>query len=286
MPKGIKFSKILATRGEYETNDSLRHGLTGLWLTQGPEFDYWYSTPASRLWCSGIPSAGKSVLSAVVKECLQRNAHDAHKETAYFFCTYSHERSQHLILHRICACFTRVYIILDGIDECDNRVEANVKCLAELALSKGDDVIIMALFSRDESIIRTRLEKDFSHVEIEAHTEDLQLYVASELNERIASKRLRLRDPNLKDLIMTRLVGEAKGIARREALGKLPPSLYATSDRILLRIDGCYYAVKRIAKGALLILATSFSSLCFEEICEAISLEDGATILEDDEIVE
>ncbi|KAI1039132.1 hypothetical protein LB505_007530 [Fusarium chuoi] len=338
-------------RGEYETNDSLRHGLTGLWLTQGPEFDYWYSTPASRLWCSGIPGAGKSVLSAaVIKECLHRSAHDAHKAIAYFFCTYRHERSQHMvnilsslciqlalqsekafrilqeyhdqlfsshhlstkptaemltqILHRICACFTRVYIIVDGIDECDNRVEANVKCLAELALSQGDDVINMALFSRDESIIRTRLEKDFSHVEIEAHTEDLQLYVASELNERIASKRLRLRDPTLKDLIMTRLVGEAKGMfrwvacqldymcelptdrARREALSKLPPSLYATYDQILLRIDGCNDAVKRLVKGSLLMLATSFSSLCFEEICEAISLEDDATTLEDDEIVE
>ncbi|KAF5250882.1 hypothetical protein FANTH_3936 [Fusarium anthophilum] len=34
------------------------------------------------------------------------------------------------------------------------------------------------------------------------------------------------------------------------------------------------------------MLATSFSSLCFEEICEAISLEDGATTLEDDEIIE
>ncbi|QGI80890.1 hypothetical protein CEK25_007619 [Fusarium fujikuroi] len=338
-------------RGEYETNNRLRHDLTGLWLTQGPEFDCWYSTPASRLWCSGIPGAGKSVLSAaVIKECLHRNAHDAHKAIAYFFCTYRHERSQHMvnilsslctqlvlqsekafrilqeyhdqlfsshhlctkptaemltqILHRICACFARVYIIVDGIDECDNRVEANVKCLAELALSQGDDVVNMALFSRDESIIRTRLEKDFSHVEIEAHTEDLQLYVASELNEKIASNRLRLRDPTLKDLIMTRLVGEAKGMfrwvacqldymcelptdrARREALSKLPPSLYATYDRILLRIDGCNDAVKRLVKGTLLMLATSISSLCFEEICEAISLEDGATTLEDDEIVE
>jgi hypothetical protein len=74
--------------------------------------------------------------------------------------------------------------------------------------------------------------------------------------------------------------------ARREALIKLPPSLYAAYDRILLRIDVCNDAVKQIVKGTLLMLATSFSSLCFEEICEAISLEDGATTLEDDEIVE
>ncbi|KAF4953124.1 hypothetical protein FGADI_6274 [Fusarium gaditjirri] len=338
-------------RGEYEINRKLRHGLTGLWLTQGPDFDCWYSTPASRLWCSGIPGAGKSVLSAaMIEECLRRNAHDASKAIAYFFCTYKNERSHHSVtifsslcmqlamqsedafqilqeyhdqlfsnhhlstkptaemlaqmLHRICACFTRVYIIIDGIDECDTQVEANVECLAKLVLSQVDDVINMALFSRDESIIRTRLENDFPHVEIEAHAEDLQLYVASELSERIASKRLRLRDYSLKDLIMTRLVGEAKGMfrwvacqldymcelptdkARREALDKLPPTLYQSYDRILLKTDGYDDSVKRLVKRALLLLAASHFSLRFEEICEAISLEDDATTLDDDEIVE
>ncbi|KAF9768497.1 hypothetical protein IL306_014207 [Fusarium sp. DS 682] len=245
---------------EYETNRKLRYGLTGLWLTQGPDFDFWYSTPGSRVWCSGIPGAGKSVLAAaIIEECLQRNAHDSSKAVAYFFCTYRNERSQdpavilsslcmqlamqsesafrllqeyhaqlyssrHLsaqptvemlaqILHRICTCFTRVYILVDGLDECDNRVEASVECLAKLALSQGDGVVInTALLSRDEITIRRHLEKDFPHVEIEAHTEDLQLYVISELNERIASKQLRLRDQSLKDLIITRLVREAKGM--------------------------------------------------------------------------
>ncbi|SCO81639.1 uncharacterized protein FRV6_05852 [Fusarium oxysporum] len=338
-------------RGEYETNRKLRQGLTGLWLTQGPNFDFWYSTPGSRLWCSGIPGAGKSVLAvAIIEECLQRNAQDTRKAVACFFCTYKNESSQHSTtilsslcmqlamqsesafqilqeyhdqlfsgrdlsarptaktlaqkLHLICACFTRNYIIVDGLDECDHRVAANVECLAKLSLLQGYDVINMALSSRDEIIIRQHLKNDFPHVEIEAHTEDLQLYFASELSERIASKQLRLRDQSLKDLIMTRMVGEAKGMfrwvacqldymcelptdrARREALSKLPPSLYATYDRILLRIGGYDDTVKRLVKKAILMLATSFVSLSFEEICEAISLEEDATTLEDDEIVE
>ncbi|KAH7212246.1 hypothetical protein DER44DRAFT_808063 [Fusarium oxysporum] len=308
-------------RGEYETNRKLRQGLTGLWLTQGPDFDFWYSTPGSRLWCSDIPGAGKSVLAvAMIEECLQRNAQDTRKAVAYFFCTYKNESSQHSTtilsslcmqlamqsesafqilqeyhdqlfsgrdlsarptaetlaqkLHLICACFTLTYIIVDGLDECDHGVAAN-----------GYDVINMALSSRDEINIRQRLKNDFPHVEIE----DLQLYVASELGERIASKQL---------------VGEAQGMfrcvacqldymcelptdrARREALSKLPPSLYATYDRILLRIDGYDDTVKRLVKKAILMLATSFVSLSFEEICEAISLEEDATTLEDDEIVE
>ncbi|RKK24882.1 hypothetical protein BFJ65_g2804 [Fusarium oxysporum f. sp. cepae] len=73
--------------------------------------------------------------------------------------------------------------------------------------------------------------------------------------------------------------------ARREALSKLPPSLYATYDQILLRIDGYDDTLKRLVKKAILMLATSFVSLSFEEICEAISLEEDATTLEDDEIV-
>ncbi|EWG53640.1 hypothetical protein FVEG_17152 [Fusarium verticillioides 7600] len=197
--------------------------------------------------------------------------------TAYFFCAYRHERSQHLvnilsslciqlalqsenafhileeyhdqlfsshhlsskptaemliqILHRICACFTRVYIIVDGIDECDNRVEANPG------------------------------REHYTHTSVKG----MFRWVACQLD------------------YMCELPTDR---ARREALSKLPPSLYATYDRILLRIDGCNDAVKRIVKGALLMLATTFSSLCFEEICEAISLEDGATTLEDDEIIE
>jgi hypothetical protein len=46
--------------------------------------------------------------------------------------------------------------------------------------------------------------------------------------------------------------------ARREALSKLPPTLYKTYDRILLRIDGYDDTVKRLVKKALLMPATSF----------------------------
>lgn len=52
----------------------------------------------------------------------------------------------------------------------------------------------------------------FHNIEIEAHTEDIQLYVATELEERIASGSLKLGNLSLKDVIMTRLVDGAKGM--------------------------------------------------------------------------
>ena len=245
-------------RQEYDTNRKLRHGLTGLWLTQGLEFNDWYSTPRGRLWCSGIPGGGKSVLAAaIIEECLQRNGKDPDKAVAYFFCTYRQPLSQDPLsilsslcmqlalqseeafeilqeahhelydgyfntqpaperlaeaLQRISSCFTRVYLVVDGLDECGDHAEENTAVLAQIAASQQHDAINMALLSRDEVAIRHITEKDFKHIEIEARTEDVQLYVASELRERVTTRKLRLKDPTLKDLIMTRLVEGAKGM--------------------------------------------------------------------------
>ncbi|KIL90713.1 hypothetical protein FAVG1_06449 [Fusarium avenaceum] len=338
-------------RQEYDTNRSLRHGLTGLWLTQGSEFGHWYSTPGSRIWCSGIPGAEKSVLAAaIVQECLQRNADDVSMAVAYFFCTYRSELSQqpssilsslcmqlamqnenafealqqyhdelysspHLstepttdklieIIGRLCDCFRQVHIVVDGLDECGGQAGSSVKCLAKLGLSAGGKLISLALLSRNEIEIRQEVEDDFSHIEIEAQTADIQLYVASELSERIASRKLRLRDPSLKDLIMTRLVDEAKGMfrwvacqidhtcelptdkARREALDKLPPTLFATYDRILMRIEGYSDSVKHLVKKALKLLFFNRPEIGLKGLCEAISLNENSNTLECDEIVD
>jgi hypothetical protein len=116
------------------------------------------------------------------------------------------------ILSRLCDCFSQVHIVVDGLDECGGQTGASVKCLAKLALAPGRKLISLALLSRNEVEIRQEVEEDFAHIEIEAQTADIQLYVASELNKRIASRKLRLRDPSLKDLIMTRLVDGAKGM--------------------------------------------------------------------------
>lgn len=244
---------------EFDTNRRLRQGLTGLWLTQGPDFEEWYTTPGGKVWCSGIPGAGKSVLAAaIIDECLQRNAVNSGAALAYFFCTYRDERTQKpatilsslcsqlarqdenafemlqeyhddltskhqlpaeastkrliRILRSMCSSFDRVYIIVDGLDECTHHVEECVESLTSLLTSPHDETLNLALLSRGEIPIRIIVEEQFQNIEIEAHTEDLQRYVACELEHRIASRKLRLRDLGLKDEIMARLVDGAKGM--------------------------------------------------------------------------
>lgn len=255
----LKFFLRTNPRDEYETNIKLHHPMTGLWLTEGPEFDEWYTTHNSSIWCTGIPGAGKSVLAAcIVEECLRRSAGDPSTAVAYFFCTYrnikTHAASS--ILSSLCAqlalqndnafailedyydelkplfqpardrsddrlastfckmseAFHQVYLIVDGLDECSDHVQDSTHALVALRCPTGETSLKMALSSRDEIIIRQEIRPCFQHIEIEAHTADLQLYVAAELESRIASRKLRLRDLTLKDVLMARLVDGAKGM--------------------------------------------------------------------------
>ena len=86
------FSKVNPTLN-FRTSLQLRHPMTGLWLVDGERFLTWKSTPNSKLWLSGIPGAGKTVLcGAAVENVLQDS-----KETiavAYFFCDYKNLESQ------------------------------------------------------------------------------------------------------------------------------------------------------------------------------------------------
>ncbi|KAM0426320.1 hypothetical protein ACHAPT_008360 [Fusarium lateritium] len=347
----LEFFTKVNPHSEFDTNRGLRHPLTGLWLTESSEFEEWYTTPGSKIWCSGIPGAGKSVLAAaIIDECLQRNATNPRTALAYFFCTYRDEKAQEptsilaslcsqlarqdenafqtlekyhdeltserqlqagpsakrliKVLRSMCSSFNRVYIIVDGLDECGEQVEESLESLVALLPSPDDETLNLALLSRDEVPIREIMGDDFRNIEIEAHTEDIQLYVASELEQRIASRKLRLRDLSLKDQIMMRLVDGAKGMfrwvacqldhicefrtdgARRKALDKLPPTLFATYERILTRIDDSHEQDRQLLQRTLLLIGSPHNAeLTLQQICEAISLQDDGEELPDEDIV-
>ncbi|KAH7013160.1 ankyrin repeat-containing domain protein [Ilyonectria destructans] len=337
-------------QSEFEMSKSLRHPLTGLWLTEGVDFQEWFSTQKSRIWLTGIPGAGKSVLAgAIITECLTRTQATPGVAVAYFFCTYrdksTHKssnilssvatqlarqdetayqvlkqayddlESSHFLsreptddmlmetLDKMCTLFNQVYLVIDGLDECGVQVENTIRKLLSLVNHNDSQIINTAFLSRDELPIREKLEPTFDCVEIEAHTEDLQLYVAAELEERINSKRLRLRDMTLKDRIMTQLVSGAKGMfrwvacqldhlcelpsdkARRRALERLPPTLPATCERILLRVEACAEEVRVLVQRCLLLLASG-EALTTREICEAVSISHDCDTLDDDDILD
>lgn len=82
------FMKI-SPQPNLEMSVKLRHSMTGLWLTNSPEFTEWLENPGSRLWLSGIPGAGKTVLAgSVIQEALSRSYTTKDVSVGFFFCDY------------------------------------------------------------------------------------------------------------------------------------------------------------------------------------------------------
>ncbi|OAA56586.1 Ankyrin repeat-containing domain protein [Niveomyces insectorum RCEF 264] len=76
-----------------EANLELRQDMTGLWLLKCASYQLWRDQPNGRIWLSGIPGSGKTVLcSAVVQDVLQRS--NAATAVAFFFCDYKVPKSR------------------------------------------------------------------------------------------------------------------------------------------------------------------------------------------------
>lgn len=76
------------------TSWNLRQPLTGMWLTESPRFRQWLTEPRSKIWLSGIPGAGKTVLAgAVIREALGRLETEPNVGVAFFFCDYKKKTS-------------------------------------------------------------------------------------------------------------------------------------------------------------------------------------------------
>lgn len=73
-----------------ELNSRLRHPVTGMWLIESEDLIEWMQTPGSKIWLSGIPGGGKTVLAAaVIQEVLSRGS--PRSGVAFFFCDYKNE---------------------------------------------------------------------------------------------------------------------------------------------------------------------------------------------------
>lgn len=77
----------------FRTSVKLRYPTTGFWLKDHEAFSKWMDGSSTNLWLSGIPGAGKTVLSGlVIEECLARTKPE--RAVAFFYCDYNNSQSQ------------------------------------------------------------------------------------------------------------------------------------------------------------------------------------------------
>lgn len=75
-----------------EMSIKLRHPMTGTWLTGPAGFATWLQNPGSKMWLSGIPGAGKTVLAgSVIQEAVGRSYTADDIGVGFFFDDYKSE---------------------------------------------------------------------------------------------------------------------------------------------------------------------------------------------------
>jgi hypothetical protein len=112
------------------------------------------------------------------------------------------------ILRKMIRRFGSVSIVIDGIDEC-HEATAVTDTLASLA-SESPSVRLL-IFSRKEAEMEPFLD-GYTQMSIAAESQDLRLYVPSQIEMRTRLRRLRIKDPNVKDKIIETLVNDADGM--------------------------------------------------------------------------
>lgn len=107
----------------------------------------------------------------------------------------------------MCKPFSRVFMIVDALDECGRHCADVVRGLKQLVTDTSN--MSIAVFSRNELMIREELSESYTHMEIAAHTEDLELFVGAQMFRQPALGRLA---PAESKEIRNALVSKAQGI--------------------------------------------------------------------------
>jgi hypothetical protein len=111
------------------------------------------------------------------------------------------------LITTMAAHFESCMLIIDGLDE----ISKDRSVITDLLQGLNNGVIKTLFSSRPEVDIKCHLN-DYVQISIAAQSSDLKLYVASEIERRSRTQKLRIQDPDIKEEIMERLVEKAEGM--------------------------------------------------------------------------
>lgn len=115
-------------------------------------------------------------------------------------------------LRRLSTSFDSVMVIVDGLDEISDPEEQSKVLKVLSTLNTPTDGSIKVIYtSRDEIDIKQYFSES-KGISIAARGNDLELFVAAVIEDRIKNRSLRLRDPALKGIIINGIVSKANGM--------------------------------------------------------------------------
>lgn len=223
-----------------------RQAGTGRWLLATNEFNMWLRQSKTTLFCSGIPGAGKTILTSIVVDHLSTKFRsDNSIGIAYIYLNFrqqqqpesllrsilkqllqkrtpmpesiknhlklhGHERTQPSFaeicqtLNSVVALYSRVYIIVDALDEYDDSdgyCKKFVSATLDLQQKTGINLFVT-------SRINDRLFEPALSLEILANTDDIRSYI----NSQMALLPSDIIDDDIRDKLRRTVINAAGGV--------------------------------------------------------------------------
>ncbi|RHZ60776.1 hypothetical protein CDV55_105026 [Aspergillus turcosus] len=171
------------------------------WLLNSVEFQCWLDRPKQALFCPGIPGAGKTIASSIIVNYLgHKFQNDDTVGIAFIFYSYQQPHTQHTdldhttrgtrpsseevsnVLHTVISEYSRVFILIDALDECSVSEGTRSRIMTELFELQDRAHANLLVTSRNISEIAETFEKRESTIlEIRARDEDVQRYIECRL---------------------------------------------------------------------------------------------------------
>ncbi|KAG9233204.1 hypothetical protein BJ875DRAFT_379125, partial [Amylocarpus encephaloides] len=232
-----------------------RHPGTGLWLIASDECQQWLApdNPRQFLFCSGIPGAGKTIMTAIVvddllntfssdpnvavvyiyfdfrrqeeqkpeellasllKQLVQWRPHLQDSTATFYEChKMKHTRPNYIELseevRKLITTFSRVFIALDALDECQDPIENRDVFLSEILNIRQATNASLFATSRHIPEITRDFEGELCR-EIRASDQDILRYVDGRMSH-LLRKRIS-RYPALQKLIREKVLAAVDGM--------------------------------------------------------------------------
>ncbi|RDH31146.1 ankyrin repeat-containing domain protein [Aspergillus welwitschiae] len=282
---------------------------TGKWLLGTDKFQQWINNENKNILCTGIPGAGKTILTAIVIENLEEKCkYDRSVGLAYIYCNFRRHNEQSVddvlasLIKQLCqrmlslpedikslyaqhkkrqtrpkldelfeslsvllGHFSRIFIVVDALDEYSSRDEALRRLLLELFRLQSNSTVSIFATSRHSPAIQSAFEGCLQQ-EISAAAEDVRAYLEGHISQ---LSRVVLRNDELQKEIVNAITKTVNGMF-------LLAQLHLDSLEGKLSVTAIQRALKQLPSG------TDAYNIAYEETMERIN---GKTAGEKDHII-
>lgn len=230
---------------------SCREAGTGQWFLDSTEFQQWLQTDKT-LFCPGIPGAGKTIITAIVIDCLRtKYPKGTNVGVAYIYCNFKRNHDQKLsdlllsilkqlaqdqlsmpdsvtllydqhkeqrtrpsvdeisrALHSVTALYSRAFIVVDAVDECQVNQGCRKSFLSEIFRLQSKCGVHIFATSRFIPEIQKEFE-EATILEIRASDQDVRRYLDSHMSR---LPKCVSRNSDLQEKINTAIVETVDGM--------------------------------------------------------------------------